>query len=277
MRTLLWVCALWLGCASLAHAVVAVPPLQFRVTDQVGLLDDAQRAALEQKLGDFEKAKGTQLALLIVATTAPETIEQYSIRVAAQWKLGRKGVDDGLLVLVARDDRALRIEVGYGLEGVVPDAIAHRVIDEVITPHFRAGDYYGGLDAGITRLIALVDGEPLPSPQAAPAKSGGDRASALLPLLFFGLFAAQGLRRMFGPGIGALAAGGGIFLLAWLLSGAVLMALLFGLVAAVLTLFGVHPGMSGGLSSRGGRGGLGGGGFGGGGGGFGGGGASGRW
>jgi uncharacterized protein len=261
---------LWLG---LAQATVAVPPLSTRVTDQTGTLDAKQRAALEQKLAAFDARKGAQIALLIVATTVPETIEQYSIRVVEQWKLGRKGIDDGMLVLVVRDDRALRIEVGYGLEGVVPDAIANRVIDEIIVPRFRAGDYYGGLDAGITRLIALVDGEPLPPPQAQQAQSSDDPISALLPLLFFGLFAAQGLRRLLGPGFGALAAGGGIFLVAWLLSGVLLMALLFGLVAAVLTLFGVHPGMIGGLSSRSG----GGGGFGGGGGGFGGGGASGRW
>ncbi|MFT4047746.1 MAG: YgcG family protein [Solimonas sp.] len=267
--------------ASLAAlADVPVPALTARVTDQTGTLDASQRAALESKLAAFEQAKGSQIALLIVPTTEPETIEQYSIRVAEQWKLGRKGVDDGLLILVARNDRALRIEVGYGLEGAVPDAIANRVIDEIIVPKFRSGDYYGGLDAGVDQLIKVIDGEPLPAPPQRSAAQRGGKLESLLPVLFLALIAAQLLRRVFGQGLGSLLAGGAVFGLVWLLSGLLAVAALFGLAAFVLTLFGAAlPFGGGGWSSRGGGfgGGWGGGGFGGGGGGFGGGGASGRW
>lgn len=266
--------------AAHAWAEIAVPPLQSRVTDLTGTLDAPQRQALERKLAAFEQAKGSQIAVLIVPTTQPETIEQYSIRVAEQWKLGRKSVDDGLLLIVARNDRALRIEVGYGLEGVVPDAIANRVIDETIVPHLRRGDYYAGIDAGIEQLIGLINGEPLPPPQRA-ARAQNDRMQLLWPLLFVGLGVSQLLRRVFGSGLGALLAGGGIFALVWLVSGTLLVALFFGAIAVVLTLFGVAPFLGGWHSGGGGGGGgggyRGGGGFGGGGGGFGGGGASGRW
>jgi len=267
--------ALLLLLTASARADVAVPPLGQRVTDLTGTLSTEQRGALETKLAAFEAQKGTQIAVLMVPTTEPETIEQYSIRVVDQWKLGRKKVDDGILLLLARNDRTLRIEVGYGLEGVVPDAIAHRIIDETIVPRLRSGDYYGGIDAGVDQLIGLINGEALPPPpQAAAPASGGTQG--LLPILVVALVIAQFLRRLFGAGIGAVLAGGGVFALGWLLSGAIGMALLFGVVAAALTLLGVIPLGIGGWSSRGG-GGFGGGGFGGGGGGFGGGGASGRW
>ncbi len=263
-----------------AHADVAVPPLQARVTDLSSTLDARQRAALEARLAAFEQAKGSQIAVLLVPSTAPETIEQYAIRVAEAWKLGRKGVDDGLLIVVARTDRAVRIEVGYGLEGVVPDAIANRVIDETIVPRFRSGDYYGGLDAGVTQLIGVIGGEPLPPPPERPRRGTQSPLESLLPLLFVAVIAVQFLRRLFGPGPGSLVAGGAVFALAWLLSGALLLAIVAGLAALVLTLLGGVPLSA--LNSRGGLGGGGfggggGGGFGGGGGGFGGGGASGRW
>src|SRR6185295_10628044 len=119
----------------------------------------------EQKLAAFEARKGSQIAVLIVPTTRPEAIEPYSIRVVEQWKLGRKGVDDGALLLVAKNDRALRIEVGYGLEGVLPDATANRIIEDIIVPRFKTGDLYAGVDAGVDAMIKVVDGEPLPPPQ----------------------------------------------------------------------------------------------------------------
>jgi uncharacterized protein len=269
--------------AGLALAELAVPPLRARVTDLTGTLDAAQASALEQKLAAFEQRKGAQLAVLLVPSTRPETIEQYSIRVAEAWKLGRKGIDDGVLLLVAKDDRALRIEVGYGLEGVLPDATANRIIDEVILPRFRTGDFAGGIDAGIDRLLAVIDGEPLPEPQAAGP--GGDIESLvpLLPVLFiFVVTFGAALKRMLGQLPGALATGllaGG---LAWLLAGALLFALLAALAAFLLTL--VSRAGAGGWVSPGGRGwggggfgSGGGGGFGGGGGSFGGGGSSGRW
>jgi uncharacterized protein len=273
-RLLLAACFLLLPLASAAE--VAVPPLTARVTDQVGVLQPEQRAALESRLVALEQEKGSQIAVLIVPTTQPETIEQYSIRVAENWQLGRKGVDDGLLILLAMDDRAMRIEVGYGLEGVIPDAIAKRVIAEIMTPYFRQGDFYGGLDAAVTQLVALVGGEPLPPPaKQKPASSIGD----MLPLLLFGAIAVGGiLRAIFGRFLGGSISGGLVGILVWVLGGGLLFALILGILAFVMTLSG---GMGGGMGgTRGGTGGGGfggGGGFSGGGGGFGGGGASGRW
>ena len=145
-----------------AHAEVEVPPLKARVTDLTNTLDVQQRDALEQKLAAFEAAKGSQIAVLIVPTTQPEAIEQYSIRVAEQWKLGRKGVDDGVLLLVAKDDRKMRLEVGRGLEGAVPDAVAKRITSEIIAPYFKNGDFHGGIAAGVDRLIRVAGGESLP-------------------------------------------------------------------------------------------------------------------
>lgn len=264
-------------CSGMAAAAseVAVPQFQAYVTDLAGLLQPPQRAALEQKLVAFARERGSEVALLIVPTTQPETIEQYAIRVAEAWKPGRAQQDDGLLLVVARDDRAFRIEVGYGLEGAIPDAIAKRVIEETILPRFRQNDYYGGLDAGIEQLFGLIRGEALPPPpqQAASAQ---DPLGALAPLLFGALVVGQFLRRALGPLLGGLVVGGGLFGLGWLVSGALGLALLLGVGGFVLTLFGLA--MGGGGFGHGRGGGFGGGGFGGGGGGgFGGGGASGRW
>lgn len=147
-----------------AGAEVAIPPLTSRVTDLTSTLDAQRRDALEQKLAAFEAAKGSQIAVLIVPTTQPEAIEQYSIRVVEQWKLGRKGVDDGALLLVAKDDRKMRLEVGRGLEGAVPDAVAKRITADIIAPYFKKGDFAGGITAGVERLIKVVEGEPLPEP-----------------------------------------------------------------------------------------------------------------
>src|SRR4030088_1219162 len=160
--------ALLLCWASIAFADVAVPPLSGRVVDQTGTLSSGDIASLTQTLKALEARKGSQVAVLIVPTTAPETIEQYSIRVAAAWKIGRKKIDDAALVVVAKDDRKLRIEVGYGLEGSLNDVTAKRIIDEVITPKFRSGDFAGGISAGVDRIIRVIDGEKLPAP--APAQ-----------------------------------------------------------------------------------------------------------
>ncbi|MFO1430431.1 MAG: YgcG family protein [Candidatus Competibacteraceae bacterium] len=169
-----------------AWADVAVPPLTARVTDLAGLLTPAQRTALESRLQAFEAAKGSQIAVLIVPTTRPETVEQYALRVAEAWKLGRKGVDDGALLLVAKDDRTLRIEVGYGLEGVLNDATAKRITNEIIVPAFKQGRFYEGIDAGVERMIRVIEGEPLPPP--TKAESQGESQSDLFPLVIFGLF-----------------------------------------------------------------------------------------
>src|SRR5271169_3780022 len=141
--------------------LVKVPAVA-RVTDLTGTLTSAQNSTLEQTLTEFEQRKGSQIAVLMLPSTKPEEIEQFGIRVADQWKLGRKGVDDGMILIVAKDDHRIRVEVGRGLEGPVPDILASRVIREIIGPHFLAGDYYGGIDQGVERLIGLVDGEPLP-------------------------------------------------------------------------------------------------------------------
>src|SRR6202051_3640889 len=156
--------ALLMGWAFAALAAVAVPPLSGRVVDQTGTLSGGDIASLTQSLKDLETRKGSQVAVLIVPTTAPETIEQYSIRVAEAWKIGRRKIDDGALLVVAKDDHKLRIEVGYGLEGALTDVTARRLIDEVITPKFRNGDFAGGISAGVERIVAVIDGEPLPAP-----------------------------------------------------------------------------------------------------------------
>jgi uncharacterized protein len=254
----------------LVWAQVPVPALKSRVTDLTGTLDTAARQSLESRLEQLEKARGGQLAVLLVPSTQPETVEQYGLRVAETWKLGRKGVDDGVLLLVAKDDRSLRIEVGYGLEGAIPDAVAKRVIEEIIVPRFRQGDYAGGVDAGVNALIGLIGGEPLPEPRRDEARN--DRLDDALSMAMVFIFVVGGiLRALFGALIGATLAGVVAFLGGWFLLGSLGMAAVAGLMAFVLTLIGISSVIGGG-----GRGG-GGGGFGGGGGGFGGGGASGRW
>jgi uncharacterized protein len=271
-----------LGAAALVRAEIAIPPLQARVTDLTGTLSPEQRAALEQELAAFEQRKGSQIAVLIVPTTEPETIEQYAIRVAERWRLGRKGVDDGALLAVALQDRALRIEVGYGLEGVVPDAVAKRVVAEVIVPFFTQGDYYGGIRAGVDRLIRLIDGEPLPPPRARDV--GWSGIEQLLPFAFIAVFILGGiLRAVFGRLLGAITGAGLAGFIAWLIVGSLFAGIILAFIVFLFTLAGGGRaargfGGRGGVGGWGsGHGGFGGGGFGGGGGGFGGGGASGRW
>jgi uncharacterized protein len=276
-----------------AWAQVAVPPLKARVTDLTGTLTREQTASLEQMLQSFEARKGSQIAVLMVPTTKPEAIEQYSLRVAEAWKVGRKKIDDGAVLVVAKDDRTLRIEVGYGLEGALSDITANRIIREVIVPRFREGDFYGGINAGVDRMIRVIDGEPLPAPAGrggavAPAVDGG-LLSTLPVLLVLAMVAGAILRRMFGRFFGSLATGGAVGFLAWTLAGALGIALIASVLAFIFTLlgggtgrrgyYGGFPGGFGGGMGRGGfgGGGFGGGGFSGGGGGFGGGGASGRW
>lgn len=259
-------------------AQVAVPKLTARVTDLTGTLGAQQRTALEERLAAFETSKGSQIAVLIVPTTEPEAIEQYSIRVAEQWKVGRQGVDDGVLLLVAMKDRALRFEVGYGLEGALPDAVAKRIIEEYIVPRFKQGDFHGGIDAGVTRIMSVIEGEPLPPPaRASQARSRGSGLEELLVIGFMLVFVVGGIiRAMFGRAVGSgvIGAIGGVA--GWLMIGSLLAAVGVGIAAAFLSLMGGMAGLGG--RGRGGwySGGWGSGGWGGGG-GFGGGGASGRW
>ena len=269
----------------LAWAQVAVPPLKERVTDLTGTLTREQQAGLERMLQEFEARKGSQLAVLMVPTTAPETIEQYALRVGEQWKIGRKKVDDGAILLVAKNDRALRIEVGYGLEGVLNDATASRIIREIIVPRFREGDFYGGINAGLDRMMRLIDGEPLPEASRQKPDESSGMVQMLPVLLIVALIGGSILRAMLGRFLGAAATGGAVGFLAWMLAGVMAVALLAGVLAFFFTLVGSvgRPGgyYGGGGLPRGGWGGgswgSGGGGFRGGGGSFGGGGASGRW
>jgi uncharacterized protein len=257
-----------------------------RVTDQTGTLTDEQKSALEQTLRSFEERKGSQVAVLIVPSTAPETIEQYALRVAEQWKPGRKNVDDGALLVVAKDDRTLRIEVGYGLEGALTDAASKRIISEIIVPRFRQGDFYGGITAGVDRILRVIDGEPLPNPEER--RPGGTRGiGAILPVLMILALVVGGvLHIVLGRFPGALVTGGAVSVLAWMLAGAISVALIAGVIAFLFSLLGGGMGgrglrgggLGGGFGGGGfGGGGFGGGGFSGGGGGFGGGGASGNW
>jgi uncharacterized protein len=259
-----------------AWAQVAVPDLTRRVTDLTATLSAGQTASLENELAAFEARKGSQIAVLILPTTRPEDIAQFGIRVADQWKIGRKKIDDGVILIVAKNDRQLRIEVGYGLEGAIPDAIAKRVIAETITPYFKAGDYYGGIEAGVQQLMKLIDGEPLPPPSTSGNGAGGGVGEGPFVILIVGGLVAGWLLSLLmnRPAAGGIAALG---------SGAV-GAMLLGftpvlLFIAIFVFAGVASGFRGGGGwSSGGGGGFGGGGsWGGGGGGFGGGGASGSW
>jgi uncharacterized protein len=279
-------------CAAQAWAQIAVPALTGRVVDLTGTLSGAAVSTIETKLADLETKKGSQIAVLIVPTTDPEDLEQFGIRVADQWKLGRKGVDDGAILLVAKNDRRVRIEVGRGLEGALTDATSSRIISETITPLFKQGNYDGGVEAGVDRMISVAEGEPLPPPDQKWEHHGGS-VGDFLPLFLIVVVVASGvLRSIFGRVVGSVATGGVAGVLAWFLSHLLAVGLGAGLIGFVFALIlgssrgwtsgggGWGGGFGGGLGGGfgGGRGGFGGGGgFSGGGGGFGGGGASGGW
>ncbi|MEK6592525.1 MAG: YgcG family protein [Pseudomonadota bacterium] len=259
-----------------AAELLPIPPLKARVTDLTATLSRDQAAQLESQLAAFEARKGSQIVLLMVPTTAPETIEQFSIRVAETWKPGRKGVDDGILLLVAKDDRQLRIEVGYGLEGAVNDATARRIIAETMVPRLRGNDFFGGLQAGLAQLMRVIDGEPLPEPRGEDGQPGmsPDDFQIFMPLvlgvIFLGLFLRGVIGRLLAGLLSASVAGGATWFFTQSLTAGVLM--------GFITLVGVALGSAGGRSGRsGGWGGGASGGYSGGGGGFGGGGSSGRW
>lgn len=284
-RSLLALLLLVLACA--VRAEVAVPPLAGRVLDQTGTLSAGDVVALTRKLQALETSKGSQIAVLLVPTTQPETIEQFSIRVAEAWKLGRKGVDDGAILLVAKNDRRLRIEAGYGLEGALTDAVSQRIIDEDITPRFKSGDYAGGIEAGVDRMIGVVNGEPLPTPKPSRGQGpgGGALDAFVAPLVIVVFVLGTVFRAALGRAVGAGVTGGVAGLVVWFIVGSLAAALIACVIAFVFTLIGgALPSRGGGGrgwpgGGWGGGGGFGGsgGGFSGGGGGFGGGGASGRW
>lgn len=292
----LWPLLLMLAVSAFAQDTpVPVPALTSPVTDLTQTLTPEQRGVLERRLRDYEAQKGTQIAVLIVPTTQPDAIEQYSIRVADQWKIGRQGPDDGVILLVAKNDRAVRIEVGTGLEGAIPDVLASRIISQVIVPRFRAGDFAGGIDEAVTRIIALLEGEALPEPErrSSQAPEGLGGIGNALPVLLMFVFVGSGiLRGILGRFGGASATAGIAGVLMWLLTSVMAISIIAAVLAFVFALisggggggFGGGRGWSSGRRGGwmgggfgGGGGGFGGGGWSGGGGGFSGGGASGRW
>jgi uncharacterized protein len=258
MRLLL---AAWLALAGLlgpvpARAEVPIPPLAARVTDLTGTLSAQQKGELESRLAAFEAKRGSQIAVLMLPTTKPEEIEQFSIRLAEAWKIGRKGVDDGVIVVVAKDDRRLRIEVGYGLEGVIPDAVARRVIDERITPRLREGDYYGGIRDGVDQLARLAEGEKLPEPAAGAASRGGrDPVSALfdhaVPALFFIVIGGGLFKLLMGRLAGSLVTGALLGLAALLFLNAIA-AIIAAVIGFLFTFANTGAGRGGSWSSGGG-------------------------
>ncbi len=291
-------CALaWLLCLpawAQPAAPVAVPPLEGPVVDITGTLDPGTVQRLDAQARALRQRKGAQLQVLLVPATAPDSIEQYAVRVFEQWGLGRAGVDDGVLLLVAIEERAVRIETGYGLEGAIPDAVANRVIQEYLVPEFRRGNYGAGIEAASTVLVGLIDGEPLPPPVSHNRSRGLSPLELVMPVLFFAFIAAQFARVALwrrsrlvrGP---VVAAASGV--VGWVVAGSLHGAVLGALVGLLLGLSSMRMGQSVGPGRRHGRGGgsfgggggwrgggsSGGGGWSGGGGRSGGGGASGRW
>lgn len=280
-----------LALASHAQGVLAVPALTGHVIDTTATLSPDQQQALEARLTAFEASSGAQVVVLMVPTTQPEDIASYANRVGNVWKIGRKEVGDGLILLVAKNDRKLRIEVAKTLEGAIPDLAASNIINDAITPRFKQGDFAGGVDAGVDQIMALVKGEALPAPKGKATQQANrfDWQQLLIFAVFAVPIGGAIARRIFGAKLGSLVTGGAVGALAWLVSASVLMAGAAGVVALLFTLLSRWGSSSLG-SGLGGMGGFGGGGFGsggrsgggggfssGGGGNFGGGGASGGW
>lgn len=295
-RRILALIVLCCACAlAQAQTLAPIPPLDSPVIDTTGTLTAEQKQQLEQQALALQQRKGSQLQVLMIATTQPESIEQYTVRAFEQWKLGRKGVDDGVLLVVAKDDRRVRIEPGYGLEGAIPDITAGRIIQEYLVPKFRAGDFGGGILDATAALTKLIDGEPLPEPMADNRGEGGAGGNWIFALFAAFIVAniARGILRRAPAGVRGLVTGGAAGGTAWLISSLLgigiaggVLGLLFGLASVPTGRFARGGGDWGSFGGGGfGGGGFGdGGGFGGGGGGWsggggssGGGGASGSW
>ncbi|MEO0314011.1 MAG: hypothetical protein RI928_467 [Pseudomonadota bacterium] len=286
LRGLLIYFLIFAVCITAAQSQIKVPELAGHVVDQTGTLDTSQQQILEQRLRTFEQEKGTQIAVLMVPGIGDEPLEQFSLRVAERWKLGRKKIDDGAILIIAKNERRLRIEVGYGLEGALNDAVSKRIIDEIIVPTFQRGDFFRGISSGLEAMMHVIQGESLPAP--ASHDSWQVSGPGLLPLIFFAALVIGGLMRaLLGRIKGAVAAGGLLGLGVWLLSGIGLLAFFSAAMGLVITFIGGRMGSGwqggrrqGGFQPYGDFGSArqnGWGGFQGGGGGFGGGGASGKW
>jgi uncharacterized protein len=231
--------ALLLCWAFAAFADVAVPPLVGRVVDQTATLSGGDIDSLQQTIRRFEASKGSQIAVLIVPTTSPETIEQYSIRVAEAWKIGRKKFDDGVLLVVAKNDRKLRIEVGYGLEGALTDVASKRIIDEIITPGFRRGDFAGGISAGVSSMMRIIEGEKLPAPPPPPRQQQNSNLLDHIDpgIAFFGaIFMGGILRALLGRLLGAVTTGGIVGVLAWIVAGSLAASLIAAVIVFLISL-----------------------------------------
>ena len=296
VATIFIVSGLWLAAGAWAQDLQVIPPLSARVIDTSGTLDAGQTQALEAKLAAFEQARGSQIVILMVPSTLPEDIADYTQRVGDAWKIGRKDVGDGLLLVVATKDRKVRIATAKTLEGAIPDVVAKQIIANAITPRFKQSDFSGGLNAAVDQITARITGENLPTPQAETSSGRKDGFQWVDMAVFLFLAVPVGARLLsgvLGRKLGAIATGGGVGLLAWIFTSSLLLAGAAGLIGLVFSLF-ASLGALGGLGTagndrRGGgwsTGGFGGGGFGGGGGGgfssggggdFGGGGASGDW
>ena len=281
-----YVCALFIFLFSVTNSaeLIPVPSLKSPVTDLTNTLDAKQRNTLEQLLYTFEKKNGSQVTVLLVPSTKPESIEQYGIRIADQWKLGRKGIADGVILIIAKDDHRIRIEVGRGLEGAIPDVIGKRIVKEIIAPHFLAGDFYTGIDRGINQIFKLIEGEPLPPPTRQQNDTSNDNKFPFLVGLILAIFIGTILMKLMGRLLGASITGLVVGIIVWFIVGTLVAAIIAGIVAFIFSL-GLR-GSGGYLIGRsmdslgghwGGWSGGNGGGFRGGGGDFGGGGASGEW
>ena len=240
---------LWAGLA-FAQNLQPIPALTAHVIDQTGTLDAIELKGLDDKLLAFEETKGTQIAILMVASSQPEDIASYANRVGNAWKIGRKGVGDGVLVVVAKDDRKVRIEVAKTLEGAIPDLAAKQIIDEAITPNFRKGDFAGGLRAAADQIIARVNGEALPAPKAAERSGGSGLGFDWMDLAIFLFFAVPiaggALRAMLGRKLGSFLTGTGVGVIALLITSSIVIA---GIAALVALLFTMLSGGIGGLPS----------------------------
>jgi uncharacterized protein len=292
LRKLLLAAALVLGAAGALAAgpdEIAVPKLTAHVIDQTGTLTTAERDSLDAKLVAFERERGSQVVVLLVPSIGTEPIEDFSTRVTDEWKLGRKGVDDGVLLAIAKQQRKIRIHTGRGVQGTLTDALSKRIVADIIAPRFRNGDFAGGIDAGVDAIVKAIEGEQLPLPEARSSVRKVDAVSSYSNFLFLGFFivpiVGMVLRGVVGRLFGAGLTSGITALAAWFLFGSLAFTVLAGILAFIFTVFsgtglarGIRPGgWGGGGFSGGGWGGGGGGGFSGGGGSFDGGGASGNW
>jgi uncharacterized protein len=243
-RALRWfIAAMLVACVSFTSSAAegdfqAVPKLERRVTDLTGSISAADEARIEQRIRALEQSKGAQIAVLMLPTTQPEAIFDYAMRVAEAWKIGRKGVDDGIVFVIAKDDRKMQILTGPGIQGVVTDAMSKRVIAEFVAPRFREGRFADGVYNGVDKLAALVEGEALPPPPTKKrASKSVDHEDFVMLAVFAALFVAPMLRALVGRFVGAIATGGVTGLAAWFIIGGLIFPIVLAVIVTVVALF----------------------------------------